>query len=300
MDPGLTAALAMGLGAYAQATLPSLSPRAVALAAIVVIAAANVAGLRLAGAIGHFLAVAKIALLAGARPLGLRFRGGRRVALRAVPRAACRRRAAGAGARGCPGDGLLLVRRLVGGRQARRRGARSRTHAAARARARRERGDAALRRRERRLPVPGPDRDAGLRRDLRGAGRPGALRRERRPRALGAGGGVRELGALRLHDLRAAALLRDGARRRGAALRRLDAPAHRNARDGDRPAGGARRAAGAARQLRDDRRVLRVRDRGVPGAHGGRALPAAAARAGRLPRAGLARDARSCSSRCWR
>jgi len=63
MDPGLTAALAMGLGAYAQATLPGLSPRAVALAAIVAIAAANVAGLRLAGAIGHFLAVAKIALL---------------------------------------------------------------------------------------------------------------------------------------------------------------------------------------------------------------------------------------------
>jgi len=63
MDPGLTAALAMGLGAYAQATLPSLSPRAVALAAIVLIAAANVVGLRLAGAIGHFLAVAKIVLL---------------------------------------------------------------------------------------------------------------------------------------------------------------------------------------------------------------------------------------------
>ena len=63
MDPGLTAALAMGLGAYAQATLPSLSPKAVALGAIVVIAAANVAGLRLAGAIGHFLAVAKIVLL---------------------------------------------------------------------------------------------------------------------------------------------------------------------------------------------------------------------------------------------
>ncbi|HEY7922368.1 MAG TPA: APC family permease, partial [Vicinamibacteria bacterium] len=63
MDPGLTAALAMGLGAYAQATLPSLSPKAVALGAIVVIAAANVVGLRLAGAIGHFLAVAKIVLL---------------------------------------------------------------------------------------------------------------------------------------------------------------------------------------------------------------------------------------------
>src|SRR4030095_12344460 len=36
MDPGLTAALAMGLGAYAQATLPSLSPRGVSVAAILV------------------------------------------------------------------------------------------------------------------------------------------------------------------------------------------------------------------------------------------------------------------------
>jgi APA family basic amino acid/polyamine antiporter len=63
MDPGLTAALAMGLGAYAQATLPWLSPKPVALAAIVVIAAANVVGLRLAGAIGHGLALAKILLL---------------------------------------------------------------------------------------------------------------------------------------------------------------------------------------------------------------------------------------------
>ena len=65
MDPGLTAALAMGLGAYAQATLPGLSPKAVALAAIAVIGLANVLGVRLAAAIGHALAVAKIVLLAG-------------------------------------------------------------------------------------------------------------------------------------------------------------------------------------------------------------------------------------------
>ncbi len=65
MDPGLTAALATGLGAYAQATLPALYPKAVALAAILTIAFFNVLGVRLAGAIGHGLAVAKIALLVG-------------------------------------------------------------------------------------------------------------------------------------------------------------------------------------------------------------------------------------------
>ncbi len=63
MDPGLTAALATGLGAYAQATFPGLSPKAVALAAIFVIAAANILGVRLAGAIGNALALAKIVLL---------------------------------------------------------------------------------------------------------------------------------------------------------------------------------------------------------------------------------------------
>jgi APA family basic amino acid/polyamine antiporter len=65
MDPGLTAAFATGLGAYAQATLPGLAPKTVALAAIVTVAGANVLGVRLAGAIGHGLAVAKIALLLG-------------------------------------------------------------------------------------------------------------------------------------------------------------------------------------------------------------------------------------------
>jgi basic amino acid/polyamine antiporter, APA family len=65
MDPGLTAALATGLGAYAQATLPGLSPKVVAVSAIAAIAAANLLGVRLAGAIGHGLAVAKIALLVG-------------------------------------------------------------------------------------------------------------------------------------------------------------------------------------------------------------------------------------------
>jgi APA family basic amino acid/polyamine antiporter len=65
MDPGLSAALATGLGAYAQATMPGLPPKGVALTAIVTIAAANLLGVRLAGAIGHALAVAKIGLLVG-------------------------------------------------------------------------------------------------------------------------------------------------------------------------------------------------------------------------------------------
>jgi APA family basic amino acid/polyamine antiporter len=63
MDPGLTAALAMGLGAYAQATLPDVEPKALAIGAILAIAAANAFGLRLAGPIGQLLAVAKIGLL---------------------------------------------------------------------------------------------------------------------------------------------------------------------------------------------------------------------------------------------
>jgi len=63
MDPGLTAALATGFGAYARAAWPVASPPAVALGAIAVVAAANVAGVRLAAGIGHGLALAKIALL---------------------------------------------------------------------------------------------------------------------------------------------------------------------------------------------------------------------------------------------
>lgn len=65
MDPGLTAALAAGLGAYAAAALPGLPPKAVALGAIVLVAVANVLGVRLASAIGHGLALAKIVLLLG-------------------------------------------------------------------------------------------------------------------------------------------------------------------------------------------------------------------------------------------
>jgi basic amino acid/polyamine antiporter, APA family len=65
MDPGLTAALATGLGAYASAALPGVPPKAVALAAIAAVAAANCLGVRLAATLGHGLALAKIGLLLG-------------------------------------------------------------------------------------------------------------------------------------------------------------------------------------------------------------------------------------------
>jgi len=65
MDPGLTAALATGLGAYAAAAWPGLAPKAVALAAIAAVSVANLLGVRLAAAIGHGLALAKIGLLVG-------------------------------------------------------------------------------------------------------------------------------------------------------------------------------------------------------------------------------------------
>jgi APA family basic amino acid/polyamine antiporter len=63
MDPGLTAALATGLGAYAAVVVPGLAPKAVAVGAILLVAGANVAGIRMASGIGSFLGVAKIAML---------------------------------------------------------------------------------------------------------------------------------------------------------------------------------------------------------------------------------------------
>jgi APA family basic amino acid/polyamine antiporter len=63
MDPGLTAALAMGLGAYVQILAPALPPKVVGLAAIALVAAANVGGVRLAGGVTHALTIAKVGLL---------------------------------------------------------------------------------------------------------------------------------------------------------------------------------------------------------------------------------------------
>lgn len=65
MDPGLTAALATGFGAYAAEVVPAVPARTLALGAVVVVAAANAIGVRLASSLGHALAVAKIALLVG-------------------------------------------------------------------------------------------------------------------------------------------------------------------------------------------------------------------------------------------
>jgi APA family basic amino acid/polyamine antiporter len=57
MDPGLTAALATGLGAYAAVVVPGLAPKAVAVGAILLVAGAYVAGIRMASGIGSFLGV---------------------------------------------------------------------------------------------------------------------------------------------------------------------------------------------------------------------------------------------------
>ena len=63
MDPGLTAALAVGLGVQAAAAVPRLPPQGVALVAILAIAVANALGVRFAATLGHAMALAKIALL---------------------------------------------------------------------------------------------------------------------------------------------------------------------------------------------------------------------------------------------
>jgi len=63
MDPGLTAALATGFAAYAAVLLPGVAPKLVAVAAIAVVAAANLAGVRLASGLAHALAVAKVVVL---------------------------------------------------------------------------------------------------------------------------------------------------------------------------------------------------------------------------------------------
>jgi APA family basic amino acid/polyamine antiporter len=63
MDPGLTAALATGLGAYSQVLAPSLSAKAVAVGAIALVAASNALGVRLAAGVGQALNVAKVGLL---------------------------------------------------------------------------------------------------------------------------------------------------------------------------------------------------------------------------------------------
>jgi APA family basic amino acid/polyamine antiporter len=63
MDPGLTAALAAGFAAYAAVLFPGMAPRLVGVAAITVVAAANLAGVRLAAGLAHALAVAKVVVL---------------------------------------------------------------------------------------------------------------------------------------------------------------------------------------------------------------------------------------------
>jgi APA family basic amino acid/polyamine antiporter len=63
LDPGLTAALATGAGAYAAALVPGVPPKAVALSAIAAVVLANLAGVRLATGLAWMLALAKAGVL---------------------------------------------------------------------------------------------------------------------------------------------------------------------------------------------------------------------------------------------
>ncbi len=63
LDPGLTAALAVGLGTYTQALWPGVNAKAVAFGGVLLVAAANWAGVKLAAGIGHVLTVVKVGLL---------------------------------------------------------------------------------------------------------------------------------------------------------------------------------------------------------------------------------------------
>src|SRR5258705_12716896 len=70
MDPGLTAALATGLGAYAAVLVPGVPVKGVALAGIAIVAAANLGGVRLAAGVSQLLALAKVAVLLALVALG--------------------------------------------------------------------------------------------------------------------------------------------------------------------------------------------------------------------------------------
>jgi APA family basic amino acid/polyamine antiporter len=72
MDPGLTAALAAGLGKYTAAVVPlsATGEKAVAMGAVLALAALSALGMRVAGNIMRFFAVVKLLLLAAIIVLG--------------------------------------------------------------------------------------------------------------------------------------------------------------------------------------------------------------------------------------
>jgi APA family basic amino acid/polyamine antiporter len=63
LDPGLTAALAVGLGTYVAVLWPGVSVKAVAVAGVLAVAVANWAGVRMAAGIGNVLNLVKVGLL---------------------------------------------------------------------------------------------------------------------------------------------------------------------------------------------------------------------------------------------
>ena len=184
LDPGLTAALAAGAGAYAAALWPGVPPKAVALAAIAAVVVANLAGVRLATGLAWMLAVGKAGVLLLLVAVG--FFGSAGDWSRFVPFLA---REAGSppllpALAGAVVSGVLLVRRLVAGEQPGRRGRGRAAQPAARAGARGPDGDRALRRGQRGVRLPGPARGRDVRRDVRRAGGHRPLRQRGRRHAV--------------------------------------------------------------------------------------------------------------------
>src|SRR6266576_2001051 len=142
-------------------------------------------------------------------------------------------------------------------------------------------------------PLPGalaPACDVG--RDVRGAGRRGAVRAGRRP-DLRCDRDRRRAGKpLRAADGPAPRVLRDGARRRVLQGHCRRAPPFRHAGPSGRSSGGLRFVARRARHVSTDSGLLHLRDGRVPGADGGGpARPAAPRRGGGVPHPGVPRYA---------
>ncbi len=121
-DPGITAALALGMAGYAGYVVP-LSPlgtKALAIGALAALAAANVAGIRLGAALMRWLTLVKLGALAFIALWGLGLQAGELGQFPSPGRPASGFGAAGGGAGRRDARRLFLVRRMVGRHQDRR------------------------------------------------------------------------------------------------------------------------------------------------------------------------------------
>ena len=134
MDPGITAALATGAASYIGyiINLSPLGAKAVAIAAIILLATANILGVRVGTWLMQVAHDTQTRLACAHSFVGILPWAWRLVEFRSIRRAARRFCAACWRARGRDGCGVLFIRRVVGREQTRRRSARPCSHAAAR------------------------------------------------------------------------------------------------------------------------------------------------------------------------